>query len=104
MELTREKAIELFRQIWSDMKESLGDCPTWSDREDFKYRWCRSHTPEAMPENDCYLCEYATQIDADDCTNGCPIDWGGSDCMNDKINYRYSPISKILALSENEIE
>lgn len=36
MELTREKAIELFRKMWTDMKNELGDCPTSVEREDFK--------------------------------------------------------------------
>ena len=27
--LTREEAINLFRQQWADMQKELGDCPNW---------------------------------------------------------------------------
>lgn len=115
MKLTREEALKLHRQMWSDMQKELGNCPSCEQRNRFKHRWCRKnerehfknywyldHTPGAMPRCDCYLCEYTKQIDADDCNSGCPIDWGGSDCMHGKTDFRYSPISEILALPERE--
>lgn len=100
MELTREEALRLHRQMWTEMQEALGDCPPPKHRIRFKETWCINHTPEHIPKNDCYLCEYASQID--DSCEFCPIDWGGSDCLNNKINCRYSPISKILALPERK--
>ncbi len=95
--LTRDKALELHRQMWSDMQKELGDCPTLEQRELFKYRWCYENTPEEIPYANCYLCEYMNQIDnnCDDCL----IDWGKGNCMG-KVDYRYSPISEILELPE----
>ncbi len=103
MELTREKAIELHRQMWSDMQTALGDCPSHEERLEFEYRWCSSHTPRCNPLCNCYLCEYVMQahIGCDDC----PIDWGTKDgCVSgkSKIDFRYSSISKILALPERK--
>lgn len=100
MELTREKAIELFRQMWTDMQKEFGDCPYCGEREYFKYRWCHDHTPEAMPLYYCYLCEYIYQID-DTCDN-CPINWGEGRCVCGEVNYCYSPISEILSLPERK--
>lgn len=102
MELTREEALKLHRQMWSDMQKELGDCPTREERIEFKHYWCLDHTPESLPKSWCYLCEYTKQIIPYDCANSCPIDWGGRDCMYGKVDYRYSPISKILALPERK--
>lgn len=103
MKLTREEALKLHKQMWSDMQKELGDCPTLEQRELFKYSWCYDNTPEAIPYANCYLCEYVAQTGkhCDDCT----IDWGkswGIRCIDGDVDYRYSPISKILALPERK--
>lgn len=104
MKLTREEALKLHRQMWTEMREELGDCPTHKQRRLFAYRWCLEHplTSESICDS-CYLCEYAKQVYGDgyvyiDC-DSCPIDWNG-DCMDGKVNRLYSPISEILALPE----
>lgn len=105
MKITREEALKLHRQMWSDMQKELGDYPTHEERARFKESWCIVHTPESMPYANCFLCEYTSQIVAyggKNCSNSCPIDWGGRNCMNDKIDFRCSPISEILALPERE--
>jgi len=102
LSLTREEALRLHRQMWTDMQKALGDCPSHEERKRFKERWCREHTPEALPRANCYLCEYIKQIDAGNCNDSCPIDWGYFICMYGKVDYRYSPISDILALPERK--
>jgi len=104
LSLTREEALRLHRQMWSDMKEALGDCPSFTDRYYFKEGWCLEHTPECIPENNCYLCQYISEV-GDSCSS-CPIDWGagphGCNCVGSRVDYRYSPISEILALPERK--
>jgi len=108
MKLTREEALKLHRQMWSDMREELGDRPSHEERLEFGYRWISKHTPECNPLCNCYLCEYVFQMQIGQMHIGCdscPIDWGTKDgCVSGegKIDFRYSPISKILALPERK--
>lgn len=114
MELTREEALRLHRQMWGDMQKELGDCPDIIDRVKFKHKWVEKHG-YAYITNDCFLCEYAIK-----CIH-CPIDW--SELTPDMVNSKFSfctyrvinkygytevwgvaPISEILALSERKFE
>ena len=104
MDLTREKALKLHREMWTDMQEELGDCPDFCDRMMYKSRWCKKRFPKEEVSADCFLCEYVLQI-ASNCS-GCPINWGATTCqkyhIRGSVDWRYSPISKILALPERE--
>ena len=107
MELEREGAVRLHRQMWSDMQKQLGDTPSRSDREIFKYNWCEEHFPGEKISHNCFLCEYDDQFRSN-CDN-CPIAWPNEDCCGGGIffqykhvNYKTSPISEILALPERE--
>lgn len=107
MELTREEALRLHRKMWTEMQEALGDCPSFQDRSEFKLDWCLDHTPECIPQNDCYLCEYVSQISAS--CSSCPIDWSAGrhvydsyNCVDGGVDYFSSPISDILALPERK--
>ena len=58
MKLTREKALELHRKMWSDMRKELGDNPTVADRTIFKMNWCEKWCEENGFEdviNDCFF-------------------------------------------------
>lgn len=99
--LTREEAINLFRQQWADMQKELGDCPSWAERAVYKHKWCDAHN--FVDCNTCFLCEWATQNNNDGCDE-CLIDWGYVCCAGGKVDYRYAPISKILALPERRIK
>lgn len=107
MELTRDEALRLHRQMWSDMQEKLGDNPNFCDRQDFKFEWTHKHFPNEYIENNCFLCEYCERCYLDG--RGCIIDWGfnpltnSSDCIDGKISHETSPISKILALPERKL-
>lgn len=98
MELTRERAIELHRQMWSDMKRDLGDTPSFLSRTVYKSRWCEKHGFVVI--NDCFLCEYMGNLRLD-CSH-CPIEWPGGCCDLGRVTYCYSPISEVLALPERE--
>lgn len=107
MELEREEAVRLHRQMWSDMQAQLGDTPSYYDRAIFKYRWCEEHFPCEHIAHNCFLCEYDDQFGSN-CEN-CPIAWPDEDCCgggilprHKNVNYRTSPISEILALPERE--
>ena len=41
--LTKEEALKLHRQMWSDMQKELGDNPSYFERLDFKDEWCKKH-------------------------------------------------------------
>lgn len=63
-----------------------------------------NHTPDSNVYNSCYLCEYIDQT-GKYCDDNCPIDWGKNGwCMCGEVDYRYSPISKILALPERNVQ
>ena len=99
MKLTKEEAIRLHRQMWTDMLEELGEYPSSGDRVAFKEKWCVSHKYVGIMSN-CFLCEYADQENLG--CNECIIDWStlydeSTDCYP---GFLYSPISDILALPE----
>lgn len=111
-ELTREEALSLHRQMWSDMQKELGDDPYPWDREKFKRDWCERHFPNQEIINNCFLCEYTGEY-CDDC----PIEWPntghksyGFYCCSDHYNsadgrsYRDMLISRLLALPERNTD
>ena len=108
--LTREEALRLHRQMWSDMQKELGDDPSFGDRLVYKKRWCCEHFPDEKVHSDCFLCEYCEQIVLDDdvcCSDDCIIDWRdpsgkNPDCCRGIVTYMDSPISVILALPERK--
>lgn len=95
MKLTKEQALKLHRQMWSDMQKELGDNPKEIDRIHFKKDWACSHFPEERILNNCFLCEY-TSFKKLDCDKY-PIVWHNGHCAN---YYLEALISKILALPE----
>lgn len=97
MVLTRERALELHRQMWSDMQKTLGNDPAPWKRVQFKDVWVNEHFPNAVICNDCFLCEYV-ENEVLNCRS-CPIKWPNGYCGN---YYLTEPISKILALPEGE--
>lgn len=106
--LTREKALELHRQMWTDMQRDLGDTPNGGQRVEYKTQWCDVHFPKESIENSCFLCEYDKSSARNNCKS-CPIRWPYEDdfpicyCTNNQYYYN-APISEILALPEREIE
>jgi len=107
--LTREKALELHRQMWTDMQKDLGNTPNIVQRINYKRDWCITHFPNEQIENSCFLCEYAKSSALDNYCKGCPIrwpyenDWTTTYCTKDEYYYK-APISEILALPERKIE
>lgn len=105
--LTRERALELHRQMWTDMQRDLGDTPNGGQRVNYKREWCITHFPNEQIENSCFLCEYDKSL-RNNCES-CPIRWPYEDdyttcyCTNRKYYYK-APISEILALPERKIE
>lgn len=122
LNLTREEALKLHRQMWCDMQTILGDIPSAFERSMFKNKWCEKWCAENnYPDgvmNSCFLCEYA-----DGYCEDCPIDWSKADHIATKgmecadCTDRYYPldtrfyrsyfttaaISEILALPEREV-
>lgn len=109
MKLTREDALKLHRQMWSDMQRDLGDNPNWIKRMNYKKKWLKKHFPELaeseyeeLIRNNCFLCEYAGK-EFEDCV--CLIDWPYGKCethLDESADWRYMPISELLALPERE--
>ena len=103
--LTRERALELHRQMWSDMQKELGDCPRAWDRINYKHDWCFIHGYKNV-ESNCFLCEYVDQHDphpSGSCKSHCLIQWKYGTCVTRDYYYE-APISEILALPEREVE
>lgn len=107
--LTKEKAINLFRQMWTDAQKELGDTPSLDERVSFKRDWCEEHFPGEYIAGHCFLCQYGYDLGNLNCCWGCPIDWPKDICgdpccyKNSDMNWCESPISKFLALPEREI-
>ena len=116
MELTRQQALDLHRQMWTDMQKELGDTGKGravsliTARNDFKEKWVKEHLHSEHILENCVLCEYANRerlkrgCKINRCEY-CPINWGyyirfGCEC--NEIIWSRSPISEILALPERE--
>lgn len=124
MELTREEALKLHREMWTDMLKELGEEGDIRIRGRFKTDWLEKHfsATEDDVANECFLCEYARQwyyedelvLSGDDyfvsgCCEYCPIEWRGDHddyrfaCERGSITWDESPISEILALPERGV-
>ena len=112
--LTKERALELHRRMWGDMRAELGNNPTRFARAKFKKKWCAEHGFKNVMSN-CFLCEYDEQNNGD--CNYCLIDWSpltvdkqpycydlyrGGGWMADGIAWVAAPIDEILNLPERE--
>ena len=110
-DITWEEMLQYHRQMWMDMQEALGDNPSANERTMFKIEWFGKHFPNDDINNNCFLCEWSSNIrernnDDSDCMKFCPIDWeraGMKSCcdeygISDKAYYLAAPISEILAL------
>lgn len=105
MELTRERALELHRQMWTDMQQELGDNPNSLERIQYKHQWCQEHFPDESIRDYCFLCEYTFNTATFNC-GYCPIKWDCNYCFEGdyiKKSYRNIPISELLALPEREL-
>lgn len=106
--LTRKEAIRLHREMWADMQAELGNEPSYRERIVFKKKWVKEHFLNESVNSDCFLCEYAESVVEDSFTRcrACPIAWNSDilpNCRPVTVDYRYSPISVILALPEREV-
>lgn len=113
-DLTRERALELHRQMWSDMQRDLGDTPMRMSRIEYKQSWIAKHFPGREVCNNCFLCEYdrlRRGCDDDDWTYSkceCLIRWPKGRCEDglsiycEKSHWGFMPISELLALPERE--
>ena len=112
--LTKERALELHRRMWSDMRAELGNNPDGFDRRKFKEKWCAEHNFKDVMAH-CFLCEYDEQENGD-CSD-CLIDWSplsgspqASHCYSGyrdennwwRVIWRSAPIDEILNLPEKE--
>ncbi len=113
--ITKEEALRLHREMWTDMQKTLGDKPEPRFREKFKKDWLYNHGYDNVVNN-CFLCEYSFDGRLTQCDE-CPIVWENlcasldapefgccyadySECYGDTQIYLYAPISEILTLPE----
>lgn len=108
MKLSRERALELHRQMWTDMQRALGNNPSSLEREHYKRQWCQEHFPDEGIRDYCFLCEYAYNKSGRGFPcEYCPIKWDCVYCFDGssiKKSYRNMPISELLALPERKEE
>lgn len=108
MELTRERALELHRRMWTDMQRDLGNNPSSLERERYKHQWCQKHFPDENIRDYCFLCEYTfRKSEGIFVCRICPIKWDCNYCFEgDSIrkSYRNIPISELLTLPERKEE
>ena len=97
--MKKERALELHRQMWTDMQKELGDNPEDYERIFFKEKWCKSHFPGEIIRHHCFLCDYI--FGSGDGCYKCPIVWPYGQCVDNRYYYS-APISEILALPERE--
>ena len=111
MDLTREEALKLHREMWTDMQEELGDNPDGDDREEYKCKWCLEHGFRYL-QNRCFLCEYSHDKSPWFCHH-CPVKWPTryGTCISRFLEdgtklggdyYLTAPIREIIALPERE--
>lgn len=126
---TKEEAIRLHKEMWSDMQKELGDNPNGYSRCKFKYNWLKRHgyvdrNGDVNIDCYCFLCEYAEDKHIEEIRKGvrrkwcacCPVDWSKLTPDRNSSNYGYclysndggyevweiAPISKILELPERD--
>lgn len=110
MDLTREQALKLHREMWSDMQKKLGDNPSEASRIYFKEEWCKEHFPDEKILAHCFLCESTIDESGEASCNRCPILWGSEKrmttyyCSDRENDYTSVPISQILALPERKVD
>ena len=118
-----KEAVKLHREMWSDMKKTLGDNPDGTARIAFKQEWLAEHGYSKI-DNSSFLCEYALSVMLKEMRMGiihsqcdhCPIDWSRltpdkesdyygcciySDCNDDEV-WESASIGEILALPERK--
>lgn len=100
MKLTKEQAIKLHKQMWTDMMNSLGDNPTKEERTLYKEKWCKINFPNYNIHVNCFLCEYIHSSSTLTCDD-CPIIWPKYWCKYNNY-YLTAPISEIIALPERK--
>ena len=122
--LTREEALELHYEMWTDMQRDLGDNPGADARDEYKSEWCDEYFPNYIVSYNCFLCEYGEQQSREALGTSarrcrfCPIDWSSLTAFEyaDKpftcfrrymgrtntYIYEDAPISEILALPERK--
>lgn len=115
--LTPEEAIQATIDMWSDMKEALGNRPIPFERNRFKRRWLLEHEYKHYIFDDevfcdCFLCHYATSVSPDPrvCEN-CPIKWPEHDCdckqdrvacVCHRVDYQTASLTDILDYLKDE--
>lgn len=119
MDLTKEEALKLHREMWRDMQKELGDNPSEPKRFSFKDDWVKKHgyvNEWGMPDilDNCFLCEYANEqylksVEWKPVCHFCPIDWSSLTPNKDSIYYgtcieiwQTEDIDKILLLPEKK--
>ena len=55
MKLTKEEAVKYHIEMWTAMKEALGDKPRADARKAFKKKWCEEHFPDEDIMSHCFL-------------------------------------------------
>lgn len=111
--MTADDAYTRHIEMWTAMRDELGDNPSAEERSAFKWHWCITH--DVYPFANCFLCQYVydvkggcSYIATKDCETLCPVDWGYNErfkcggCALGKTQYDTSPISEILALPRRE--
>ena len=101
MKLTREEALKLHREMWTDMKAELGDNPSGAMRILFKKEWTEKHFPGESVLDNCFLCEVSKPRNCGGGCSKCLIVWPWGRCFDHRYYYN-APISEILALPERK--
>ena len=106
----REESIRKTIDLWKGMQKEYGDCPEMGERMFYKLK-----NVDDDVCNGCHLCQYELEESNGywdrECSH-CPVQhWPGDefgcehmDWKEPEIDWRYSPISKILEVLEKELE
>lgn len=80
MELTKERALELHREMWNCIADEIEVRECVQDIHKLKRKFAKEHFPKEKICNNCFCCEYA-----DIACELCPVEWG-NECISD-YNY-----------------
>lgn len=81
--MTKRKAIAKHRKMWRWIAGIIAEKKCHVDIPSLKEIFCKGNHDYCI-DNNCYLCEYASNKEGN-CSACCPLEWpGGSCCLNSK--------------------
>lgn len=94
--LTKEKAIELHRQLWNYIADESERTEKMVSKSYAFYHFGWGYNVKTL----CWCCEYCNSI----CSN-CPVDWGANNCMDTRSPFdRWHDMQELCLIYDGKNE